>query len=76
MVIKDAGIDIMLVHEQDSERGWCKFSQFFEQTPQILVDPPYQLYNEMAIPLHTRSEYRIVSLRKIITKMVEVELHK
>jgi hypothetical protein len=76
MTAKDAGITIVLVHEQDSERDWCDFSHFFEQTPQILVDPPYELYGEMAIPLYTRNEYRIVSLRKIITRMGEVELHK
>jgi hypothetical protein len=27
--VKNAGIDIVLVHEQDSERDWCEFSQFF-----------------------------------------------
>ena len=25
--VKNAGIDIVLVHEQDSERDWCEFSQ-------------------------------------------------
>jgi hypothetical protein len=29
MATKNAGIDIVLVHEQDSKRSWCEFSQFF-----------------------------------------------
>ena len=69
---KDLKIDIVLVHEQDRQEGGCEFSQFFEQTPQVLIDNPYELYHEMATPLHTRSEYRIVSLRKIILRLGQV----
>jgi hypothetical protein len=29
---KDLKIDIVLVHEQDSQEGGCEFSQFFEYT--------------------------------------------
>jgi hypothetical protein len=29
---KDLKIDIVLVHEQDSQEGGCEFSQFFKQT--------------------------------------------
>jgi hypothetical protein len=70
---KDLKIDIVLVHEQDRQEGGCEFSQFFEQTPQVLIDNPYELYHEMATPLHTRSEYRIVSLRKIILRLGQVD---
>jgi hypothetical protein len=69
----DLKIDIVLVHEQDSQEGGCEFSQFFKQTPQVLIDNPYDLYHEMATPLHTRSEYRIVSLRKIVLRLGQVD---
>ena len=70
---KDLKIDIVLVHEQDRQEGGCEFSQFFEQTPQVLIDNPYELYHEMATPLHTRSEYRIVSLSKIVLRLGQVD---
>ena len=70
---KDLKIDIVLVHEQDSQEGGCEFSQFFKQTPQVLIDNPYELYHEMATPLHTRSEYRIVSLSKIVLRLGQVD---
>ena len=62
-------IDIILVHENDTTRGGCPFSQFFDQTPQYLIDPPFELYRDLAIPLYTTPEYRAVSLRKIMDKI-------
>ena len=62
-------IDIVLVHENDTTRGGCPFSQFFDQTPQYLIDPPFELYRDLAIPMYTTPEYRAVSLRKIMDKI-------
>jgi hypothetical protein len=66
---KDMEIDIVLVLEQDRKKGGCEFTHFFKVTPQILIDRPYELYREIAIPLYTTSEYRIVSLHQIIRRM-------
>ena len=71
-------IPIVLVHEQDNAKGGCPFETFFDQTPQDLIDPPYELFKELAIPLYTTTEYRTVSLRQIINTIgkhiVDMEL--
>lgn len=62
-------IKIILVHEQDEEYGACPFSMFFEQAPSKLYNPPYNLFNELAVPLYSSPEYRKVSLTKIFEKL-------
>lgn len=69
---KDLKIHIVLIHEQDNSKGGCSFSLFFEQTPQDLIDPPNQLFKDVAIPLYQTKEYRTVSLRTIIEKIEEL----
>eukprot|EP00551_Chaetoceros_affinis_P005001 CAMPEP_0203672110 /NCGR_PEP_ID=MMETSP0090-20130426/7720_1 /ASSEMBLY_ACC=CAM_ASM_001088 /TAXON_ID=426623 /ORGANISM="Chaetoceros affinis, Strain CCMP159" /LENGTH=439 /DNA_ID=CAMNT_0050537363 /DNA_START=1 /DNA_END=1320 /DNA_ORIENTATION=- len=68
--INDPNICLVLVHEQDSTKGGCKFDEFFRVTPQKLIDEPYNLYQEIAIPLYSMKEYRDVSLKLILNKMV------
>jgi len=65
----DLEIEIILIHEQDSERGACPFDRFFEQTPQFLIDRPYSIYGDLAIPLYSQKEYEKVSLRKLLLRM-------
>ena len=58
----DQRIPFALVAEQDPARGGCPFRQCLQQTPQVLQQPPYNLYNTVAVPLFP-SEHRKVSLR-------------
>jgi len=69
-VAKGKGIGIILVHEQDIDKGGCPFSYFFDHAPQWLIDRPYRIFENVAVPLHSRDEYRKVSLRLILQKMV------
>jgi hypothetical protein len=69
MMAKNEGICIILVHEQDIHKGGCPFSLIIEKTSTELLDPPFKLFREIAIPLYTRDEYRRISLRLILQKM-------
>ena len=60
---------IILVREQDSERGACKFSVISSNTPQDLLDKPYQIFNSLATPLYSFDGYRMISLRQVILNM-------
>ena len=33
-----ADLKVVLVHENDREKGWCEFGDFFDTTPQELID--------------------------------------
>jgi len=66
---KNKGIYIILVHEQDVDKGGCPFSLIIEKTSTEMLDPPFKLFREIAIPLYTRDEYRTISLRLILQKM-------
>ena len=61
---------LVLVHEQDTSKGGCKFEEFFKVTPQKLINEPYNLYRDIAVPLYSMEEYRNVSLQLIINKIV------
>jgi len=65
----DFGIQLVLMHEQDPEKGACPFNDFFQLTPSDLLDKPYNIYNTLAIPLHASLEHRRVSLRCILRSM-------
>ena len=66
----DRNITIAMVHEQTPTLGGCPFSTFFQgQTPQVLLQPPYSLYNALAIPLYGSPEHRKVSLRHVLRHM-------
>ena len=51
-------MDLVLVHEQNKNEGGCTFHHFFESTPEELIERPYELYKEMAIPLYSECKYR------------------
>ena len=73
-------IPIILVHEQDlTKEAAPDFSYFLQNTPQQLIDPPINLYSDIAIRLYTRKEYRQISLHLIVDKIkssVYVETEK
>ena len=68
-VAKHKGIGIILVHEQDIDKGGCPFNYFFDHAPQWLIDCPYRIFEGVAVPLYSRDEYRMVSLRLILQQM-------
>ncbi len=73
----DMEIEVILVHEKDYSRGGCPFNQYFKQTPQELIDPPYELFNRrLAISLYSIEEYRCVSLYKIVKRLGGVSFDK
>jgi len=71
--IDDPNIHLVLVHEQNALKGGCEFDDIFKATPQKLIDEPYSLYSEIAIPLYQMKEYRDVSLNLILNKMVATD---
>ena len=71
---KGLKINIILIHEDDNGSGGCPFSLFFKQAPQVLIEPPHVLFQEMAIPLYSTLEYRRVSMRKIIDRIFDSDL--
>jgi hypothetical protein len=71
--IDDSEISIVLVHEKDTEKGGCDFGNFFGKAPEELIKPPNSLFQDIAIPLYSTEEYRIISLRHILCKMGATE---
>jgi hypothetical protein len=67
--IDDSDISIVLVHEKDAAKGGCDFGDFFAHAPAELIKPPNNLFRDIAIPLYSTKEYRILSLRHILCKM-------
>ena len=62
-------IPIVLVHEQTKDKGAHPFYLFFDQTPQELIDPPFEIYRSIATPFYFIDEYREISLRLIMMEM-------
>ena len=48
----DRRITIVPVAEQDPASGGVPFRTFFQQTPQVLQQPPYKLFDTLAVPLY------------------------
>ena len=65
----DRRIAVAMVHEQDPACGGVPFRNFFQQTPQVLLQPPYTLFDTVAVPLYPAPAHRTVSLRLILTSM-------
>mmetsp|Transcript_32654 Transcript_32654/g.39673 ORF Transcript_32654/g.39673 Transcript_32654/m.39673 type:complete len:1372 (-) Transcript_32654:215-4330(-) len=66
---KDPNISILLVHENEFAKGGCDFDSVYSTAPQDLIDPPCNLFRNIATPLYKIYQYREVSLRKILCKM-------
>ncbi len=64
-----SGIKIVLVQEKDPSKGGCDFDVFLSQAPKEIIKPPISLFNQIAIPLYTRKDYRKVSLKQILCKV-------
>jgi hypothetical protein len=67
--IDNPNISIVLVHEKDMLKGGCDFDDFFVKAPQELIERPNNLFKDIAIPLYSTPEYRVVGLRQILCKM-------
>jgi hypothetical protein len=53
---------LVLLHEQDVDKGTCPFRVFFQQTPDELLKK-HRLYDTLAVFLYPSLEHRKVSLR-------------
>ena len=68
--IDNPDITIVLAHERDNvSKGGCKFDIFFDKAPEELINPPYSLFKDIAIPLYSDEVYRDVGLRQILCQM-------
>ena len=69
--LDDPDIDIILIREMDKAKDASpNFSFFYKEAPMELISgDPYDLFKEIAIPLHSEEEYRIVALRQVARKM-------
>ena len=67
--IDNPDINVVLAHERNESKGGCNFDVFFDKAPEELINPPYSLFKDIAIPLHSNEEYRDVGLRQILCKM-------
>ena len=65
----DRRIAIAMVHEQEPSCGGVPFANFFQQTPQVLLQQPYKLFDTVAVPLYPAPEHRTVSLRLALSSM-------
>ena len=65
----DRRIAIAMVHEQDPSFGGVPFRNFFQQTPRVLLQQPYKLFDTVAVPLFPAPEHRTVSLRLVLCSM-------
>jgi hypothetical protein len=57
----DARVTVVMLHEQNPERGGGSIRDIIVQTPKVLRLPPYELYNTLAIPLFSSTEHHTVS---------------
>ena len=63
-------IQVVLVHENDTNKGGCAFWEIMEQTPVQLKSKPYSIYsNDIAVSLYSIEEYQRTSLRQLLFKM-------
>jgi len=56
---RTAGLPTVMIHEKDSARGGCEFGNFFETTPQDLIDGG--LYSALATAFESGEAHRVVS---------------
>jgi hypothetical protein len=63
----DAKVTVVMLHEQDIERGGGSIRDVIVQTPEVLRLPPYELYNTLAIPLFSSPEHHTVSMWKALS---------
>ena len=63
-------IQVVLVHENDTNKGGCAFWEIMEQTPVQLKSKPYSIYsNDIAVSLYSIEEYQRTSLRQLLFQM-------
>ncbi len=62
-------IKVVLVYETEESLGACSFDLYLDQLPLTLKTPPFNLFNDLAIPLYSNAIYRDVSFKKICDKL-------
>ena len=67
----EAGLTVAMIHEKDAARGGCDFGNFFQTTPQDLIDN--KLYSALAIAFVSGDAHRTVS-RKLFARTLGAEV--
>ena len=68
--VMDRNIKIVLVHERNMQMGGCPFDEIITQTPQELINDPYNIFSQdIAISLYSETEYEHVSICQILRKL-------
>jgi len=66
-----AGLTVAMIHEKDEARGGCEFANFFQTTPQDLIDN--KLYSALAIAFVSGGAHRNVS-QKLFARSLGAEV--
>ncbi len=70
--IEHPDINILLLHEQDSAKGGCSLDSFYQEGPQELINHPYNLFQQCPIKLYSSAEFRILSLRSVLSAISNI----
>jgi len=65
----DLKMPVVMLHEQNEDKGGCPFFIFFNHTPRDLQIAPYRLFDALAVPLYPSAELRAISLRYALRGM-------
>ena len=68
-------IKVVLVHENDPNKGGCDFEEIIQNTPKDLLENPYRIYSgDTAVSLYSFEDYKKTSLHQLIGKMGAIPL--
>ena len=63
-------IQVVLIHENDTNEDGCDFSEIMNQTPKDIMVKPYNIYSkDIATSLYSIKEYQKISLRQLLIKI-------
>jgi len=66
----DKEVKVVLVHENDVNKNGCAFGEIMNQTPDVLLKKPYNIYaQDIAVGLYSTEEYQKISILQLLTKM-------
>ena len=66
----DKRIKIVLAHERDMQRGGCPFHEIIAQTPDELLNAPYNIFSRhIVVCVYTEEEYEYVTLCQLLKEI-------
>ena len=60
-------VQFVLVQDKDLSKGSCDFGCYFSQAPQELINPPFTIFRDIAIPLYMVLTSIVLLVRATIT---------